>query len=334
MRGGPLAVINRQLRRLHMPPRPHRPRRCSRARRWRSCGCRCRSATPRSRRTTRATGGRACGYVDWVGTTWYSMYKASAGDGPDATTTRCGGASRSRSPSGASGAATTPASCASSSASCARTARVRMAVYYQSAMLKPEFRLSTHPLARAALRRALRWRRMTGVAPSSEALGHAAQALRARSASSARRKRGHDGRVELRAGAALELGAGGRLAERGAVAAVGGHRLVGVGDREDARLDRDLRPRAGRAGSRGRRGARGERGSTRAGRRTRGATGGARRSRDACTSPATRSASSGPGFVSTRSEMPILPMSWSTPASRTRSTRSSSRPSSRAISSA
>ena len=41
--------------------------------------------------------------------------------------------------------------------------RVRMAVYYQSASLKAEFRLSTHPLARAALRQALRWRRMTGI---------------------------------------------------------------------------------------------------------------------------------------------------------------------------
>jgi hypothetical protein len=40
-----------------------------------------------------------------------------------------------------------------------------MAVYYQSASLKPEFRISTHPLSRAALRRALKWRRMTGVAP-------------------------------------------------------------------------------------------------------------------------------------------------------------------------
>jgi len=40
-----------------------------------------------------------------------------------------------------------------------------MAVYYQSALLKPEFRISTHPMARAALRNALRWRRMTSVAP-------------------------------------------------------------------------------------------------------------------------------------------------------------------------
>jgi hypothetical protein len=43
--------------------------------------------------------------------------------------------------------------------------RVRMAVYYQSALLKPEFRLSAHPRSRAALRAAVRWRRLTGVAP-------------------------------------------------------------------------------------------------------------------------------------------------------------------------
>jgi hypothetical protein len=43
--------------------------------------------------------------------------------------------------------------------------RVRMAVYYQSAFLKPEFRLSTHPRSRAALRRAVKWPRLTGVAP-------------------------------------------------------------------------------------------------------------------------------------------------------------------------
>jgi hypothetical protein len=40
-----------------------------------------------------------------------------------------------------------------------------MAVYYQSAQLKPEFRLSTHPATRAALRSAVRWPRLTGVAP-------------------------------------------------------------------------------------------------------------------------------------------------------------------------
>jgi hypothetical protein len=43
--------------------------------------------------------------------------------------------------------------------------RVRMAVYYQSAGLKPEFRLSTHPASRAALRSAVKWPRLTGEAP-------------------------------------------------------------------------------------------------------------------------------------------------------------------------
>jgi hypothetical protein len=43
--------------------------------------------------------------------------------------------------------------------------RVRMAVYYQSASLKPEFALANHPATRAALRRAVKWPRLTGVAP-------------------------------------------------------------------------------------------------------------------------------------------------------------------------
>jgi hypothetical protein len=37
--------------------------------------------------------------------------------------------------------------------------RVRLISYYQSALLKPQFRLSTHPRSRAALRRAIRSRR-------------------------------------------------------------------------------------------------------------------------------------------------------------------------------
>ena len=43
--------------------------------------------------------------------------------------------------------------------------RVRMAIYYQSATLKSEFRLSTHPRSRAALRQATNWSRLTGLAP-------------------------------------------------------------------------------------------------------------------------------------------------------------------------
>jgi hypothetical protein len=43
--------------------------------------------------------------------------------------------------------------------------RVRMAVYYQSALLKPEFALKNHPASRAALRQSVKWPRLTGVAP-------------------------------------------------------------------------------------------------------------------------------------------------------------------------
>ena len=43
--------------------------------------------------------------------------------------------------------------------------RVRLAAYYQSGSLKPEFALKNHPASRAALRRAVKWPRLTGVAP-------------------------------------------------------------------------------------------------------------------------------------------------------------------------
>jgi hypothetical protein len=104
------------------------------------------------------------GYVDWVGTTWYSPYKASSamhalynfplwrrkpfafaewgvwGRDDPGFVHQFFGFMKSH-------------------------PRVRMAVYYQSALLKPEFRLSTHPRSRAALRQAVRWPRLTGVAP-------------------------------------------------------------------------------------------------------------------------------------------------------------------------
>jgi len=103
-------------------------------------------------------------YVDWVGTTWYSPYKATAAidrfyrfplwrrkpfafaewgvwgrDDPGFVRQFFGFLKSHR--------------------------RTRMAVYYQSASLKPEFRLSTHPGTRLALRQAVRWRRLTGMAP-------------------------------------------------------------------------------------------------------------------------------------------------------------------------
>src|SRR4051812_2863420 len=69
--------------------------------------------------------------------------------------------------------------------------------------------------------------------------GHAAQVARLARVERAQ-EGGDDGRVELRARSGLELGARGALSECRPVAAVGGHRLVGVGDREDASLEWDL----------------------------------------------------------------------------------------------
>ena len=105
-----------------------------------------------------------CRYVDWVGTTWYSMYKASQAMHRmySYPLWRCKPFAFAE--WGIWGR-DDPSFVRQFFAFLRAHRRVRMAVYYQSAMLKPEFRLSTHPAARAALRNALRWRRMTGVAP-------------------------------------------------------------------------------------------------------------------------------------------------------------------------
>jgi hypothetical protein len=105
-----------------------------------------------------------CGYVDWVGTTWYSLYKTTRAMDRmyNYPLWRCKPFAFAE--WGIWGR-DDPSFVRQFFAFMRAHKRVRMAVYYQSALLKPEFRLSTHPAARAALRNALRWRRMTGVAP-------------------------------------------------------------------------------------------------------------------------------------------------------------------------
>jgi hypothetical protein len=162
VRGGPYALINRKLRRLGMPPvrtdedLPH----AAVALMWVPLSF----GNPEIAKNHPRFFWPGARYVDWVGTTWYSLYRASSAmdrfyryplwrrkpfafaewgiwgaDRPDFVRQFFRFLRAHR--------------------------RVRMAVYYQSALLKPEFRLSTHPMARAALRQALKWRRMTGVAP-------------------------------------------------------------------------------------------------------------------------------------------------------------------------
>jgi hypothetical protein len=163
VRGGEVATINAKLRRLGMPPvrtgaqllpaakvalmwvplsfgNPEIPK--NHPRHW--------------------WPGRA--YVDWVGTTWYSPYRASSAmhrmyDFPLWRRKPFAFAEW-----GVWGA-DVPGFVGQFFRFLKSHPRVRMAVYYQSAFLKPEFRLSTHPRSRAALRKAVRWRRLTGVAP-------------------------------------------------------------------------------------------------------------------------------------------------------------------------
>jgi hypothetical protein len=163
VRGGPLAVINRKLRRLHM----QRVRtslemlpRAPVALMWVPLSF----GNPEIAKNHPRFFWPGCGYVDWVGTTWYSLYKTTRAMDRmyNYPLWRCKPFAFAE--WGIWGR-DDPSFVRQFFAFMRAHKRVRMAVYYQSALLKPEFRLSTHPAARAALRNALRWRRMTGVAP-------------------------------------------------------------------------------------------------------------------------------------------------------------------------
>jgi hypothetical protein len=103
-------------------------------------------------------------YVDWVGTTWYSPYSRSA-----AMDALYRGRPWRNKPFafaewGVWGR-DEPSFVRQFFSFLRSHPRVQMAVYYQSAALRPEFALSTHPQSQAALRRAVRWPRLAGFAP-------------------------------------------------------------------------------------------------------------------------------------------------------------------------
>jgi hypothetical protein len=103
-------------------------------------------------------------YVDWVGTTWYSPYRNSRAMNSLYSYPKWRSKPFAFAEWGVWGA-DVPGFVSQFFGFLKSHPRVRMAVYYQSASLKPEFRLSTHPASRAALRRAVRWPRLTGFAP-------------------------------------------------------------------------------------------------------------------------------------------------------------------------
>ena len=103
-------------------------------------------------------------YVDWVGTTWYSPFKATSAMQSFYSYPLWRSKPFAFAEWGVWGRDDPPF--VRQFFGFVRThPRVRMAVYYQSALLKPEFRLSAHPGSRAVLRRATRWPRLTGVRP-------------------------------------------------------------------------------------------------------------------------------------------------------------------------
>jgi beta-mannanase len=103
-------------------------------------------------------------YVDWVGTTWYSQYRSSSAFHSFYSNRLWHSKPFAFAEWGIWGA-DAPSFVGQFFGFLKSHPRVRMAVYYQSASLKPEFALSNHPASRAALRRAVKWPRLTGVAP-------------------------------------------------------------------------------------------------------------------------------------------------------------------------
>jgi hypothetical protein len=100
-------------------------------------------------------------HVDWVGTTWYSPYRASSAMHSFYSHPAWDDKPFAFAEWGVWGAES-PSFVGQFFGFLRSHARVRMAVYYQSGTMKPEFRLSSHPASRAALRRAVRWPRLAG----------------------------------------------------------------------------------------------------------------------------------------------------------------------------
>lgn len=162
-RGGKIAAIDAKLRRLHMPPvqtsaadLPRPPV----ALMWVPLSF----GNPEIPRNHPRHFWPGAEYVDWAGTTWYSPYKSSRAMDSFYSQPLWRNKPFVFAEWGVWGR-DDPAFVRQFFGFVKTHPRVRMAVYYQSALLKQEFRLSAHPSSRAVLRQATRWPRLTGVAP-------------------------------------------------------------------------------------------------------------------------------------------------------------------------
>ena len=162
-RGGEVATIDAKLRRLRMPPVRTGAAELPRAQvalMWVPLSF----GNPEIAKNHPRHFWPGARYVDWVGTTWYSPYKASSAMDAIYNYPLWRKKPFAFAEWGVWGR-DDPGFVRQFFGFMKTHPRVRMAVYYQSALLKPEFRLSTHPRSRAALRNAVRWPRLTGVAP-------------------------------------------------------------------------------------------------------------------------------------------------------------------------
>jgi len=162
-RGGAVAAIDAKLLRLHMPPARTASAALPRpalALMWVPLSF----GNPEIPRNHPRHFWPGAQYVDWVGTTWYSPYKSSRAMDSFYKYPLWRGKPFAFAEWGVWGR-DDPAFVRQFFGFVKTHPGVRMAVYYQSAMLKPEFRLSAHPSSRAVLRQATRSPRLTGVAP-------------------------------------------------------------------------------------------------------------------------------------------------------------------------
>lgn len=156
LRGGPAATVNARLQHLRMPPvrgladeaELGRPRV---ALLWVPLSF----GNPEVSRNHPRHWWPGAGYVDWVGTTWYSRHRSVAAMDRFYRHPLWRSKPFSFSEYGVWGAES-PGFLRDFFRFVAGHRRVGMVSYYQSALLAPEFRLSTHPGSRAVLRRLLR----------------------------------------------------------------------------------------------------------------------------------------------------------------------------------
>jgi hypothetical protein len=167
LRGGNVAAIDRKLRRLGLPPA--RTSRATLAQPrvglvWTPLSF----GNPEIEKNHPRHFWPGSAYVDWVATTWYSPFRTSSAfhrfysypawrDKPFAFTEFAVWGPES------------PGFIDQFFGFVRSHPRVRMALYYQSAAMRREFRLSTHPRSRAALRRHVRSSRFAALAPEFEA---------------------------------------------------------------------------------------------------------------------------------------------------------------------